>query len=204
MEHGISPASMVSRMLASYGVPIQVGIASGALTIGDYHGGAGESTAQSFEEIINELGATELDEAKIEAGAAKLVSAQREAGLPVDGFGHPQHEFDPRVSILLELAREEGVSGVYCMLLQKIESALETSVGRKIHANFDGVSAALILDLGLDWRVARPLIIAARTIGLAAHFMEESDQQNRWRHVPHEQVTYTGPTPRSQTDRRET
>jgi citrate synthase len=115
----------------------------------------------------------------------------------VDGFGHPQHDFDPRVPVLLELAEVEGVSGVYCQLLQQIEAALERSVGRRIAANFDGISAALILDLGLDWRVARPLIIAARTIGLAAHFIEESDQQNRWRHVPQEQVTYTGPHPTS-------
>jgi citrate synthase len=193
MEHGISPSSMVSRLMASYGVPIQVGIASGALTIGDYHGGAGEATAHAFEEIVKALPGSHIGDAELESAAAKYVASQREAGLRVEGFGHPQHDRDPRVPILLEMAKDEGVSDIYCSLLQKIETALANALGRRVFANFDGVSAALILDLGLDFRVARPLIISARTIGLAAHFIEESDQQSRWRHVPGAQVNYTGP-----------
>lgn len=39
MEHGISPTTTVTRMMASYGNPIQVGIAAGMLTAGDHHGG---------------------------------------------------------------------------------------------------------------------------------------------------------------------
>src|SRR3954469_9956473 len=46
MEHGISPTTTVTRMMASYGNPIQVGIASGLLTVGDYHGGAGGQIAR--------------------------------------------------------------------------------------------------------------------------------------------------------------
>jgi citrate synthase len=197
VEHGVSPSSMVSRLMASYGVPIQVGLASGALTMGDHHGGAGEATARGFQELIASLDPGARDESAIRAAATDFVTARRASGSPVEGFGHPQHERDPRVAILLALAKEEGVSGVYCVLLEQIESALEHLVGRPIPANFDGVSAALLLDLGLDWRVARPLIISARTVGLAAHFLEEVNQGNRWRHVPLDQVTYTGRRPDS-------
>jgi citrate synthase len=195
MEHGISPSSMVSRLMASYGVPIQVGIASGALTMGDFHGGSGEAAARAYGEAIRELGSRDIDAADLDACAEHFVRTHRDAGRPVDGFGHPQHDSDPRARLLLDLAEAEGVKGIHCVLLEKIEVALARSVGRAIPANLDGVSAALLLDLGLDWRLARPLMIAARSVGLAAHFVEELDQQNRWRHVPSSQVTYTGPQP---------
>src|SRR3954469_2295976 len=55
MEHGISPTTAVSRLMASYGNPIQVGIAGGLLTVGDYHGGAGEQIAQRLREIIGRV-----------------------------------------------------------------------------------------------------------------------------------------------------
>ncbi|MDN8943652.1 citrate/2-methylcitrate synthase, partial [Staphylococcus aureus] len=51
-EHGISPSSTVTRALASYGVPIQVGIAAGQLTVGDHHGGAGELFALQLRELV--------------------------------------------------------------------------------------------------------------------------------------------------------
>ena len=81
------------------------------------------------------------------------------------------------------------------MLLEAIEAELEAVVGRRIAINIDGVSAALLSDLGLDPRLARPLLMTPRTLSLAAHFIEEQDQGNKWRHVPGSQVTYTGPRP---------
>jgi citrate synthase len=195
MEHGISPSSLVARLMASYGVPIQAGLAGGILTIGDFHGGAGEAAARAYDEAIRELGKSEVDAADLKACAQRFVKAHRDAGVAVDGFGHPQHSSDPRARILLDLAEAEGVKGVHCEFLEEVELALAQSVGRPIAMNFDGVSAALLLDLGLDWRISRPLIVAARSVGLAAHFVEELDQQNRWRHVPSSQVTYTGAQP---------
>ena len=37
--------------------------------------------------------------------------------------------------------------------------------------------------------------MAPRSLSLAAHFLEEQDQNNKWRHVPNSQVTYTGAPP---------
>ena len=69
------------------------------------------------------------------------------------------------------------------------------AVGRRIGANIDGASAAILLDLGLKLDVARVLIVTPRTVGLAAHYLEEVEQGNTWRHVPVNQVAYTGPMP---------
>lgn len=196
MEHGISPTTTVTRMMASYGNPIQVGVASGLLTVGDHHGGAGEQIAIWLREAVASVESNGSDRDKdIRAKARSLVAERRAAREPIEGFGHPHHDVDPRTPLLLEVARNNGVYGDHCLLVESIEAELEAAVGRRIAINIDGVSAALLSDLDLDPRLARPILMAPRVLSLAAHFIEEEDQGNKWRHVPGEQVTYTGPQP---------
>lgn len=196
MEHGISPSTTVARMMASYGNPIQVGIASGMLTIGDHHGGAGEQIAGWLREAIAGIDSTGSDRVEaIRAQARRFVAERRAARQPIEGFGHPHHDVDPRTPLLLEVARQNGVYGDHCLLLESIEAELAAAVGRRIAINIDGVSAALLSDLDLDPRLARPILMAPRTLSLAAHFIEEEDQGSKWRHVPSSQVTYTGARP---------
>ena len=94
---------------------------------------------------------------------------------PIEGFGHPHHDVDPRVPLLLDISRRNGVYGDHC-LLECIEDKFAAAVGRRIAANIDGVSAALFSDLHLDPRLARPILMAPRSLSLAAHFLEEEDQ----------------------------
>jgi citrate synthase len=196
MEHGISPTTTVTRMMASYGNPIQVGIAAGLLTVGDHHGGAGEQIAGWLREAVAGIEDAGSDRAEeIRARARSFVADRRAARLPIEGFGHPHHDVDPRAPLLLAIAREHGVYGDHCLLLESIEAELEAVVGRRIAINIDGVSAALLSDLDLDPRLARPLLMTPRTLSLAAHFIEEQDQGQKWRHVPGSQVTYTGAQP---------
>lgn len=193
MEHGISPTTTVTRMMASYGNPIQVGIAAGLLTVGDHHGGAGEQIARWLREAVGGVEDTGSGRAEeIRAVARSFVADRRAAREPIEGFGHPHHDVDPRAPLLLAIAREHGVYGDHCLLLESIEAELAAVVGRRIATNIDGVSAALLSDLDLDPRLARPLLMTPRTMSLAAHFIEEQDQGNKWRHVPGSQVTYTG------------
>ena len=193
MEHGISPTTTVTRMMASYGNPIQVGIAAGLLTVGDHHGGAGEQIAGWLREAVASIESTGTDRADdIRAKARNFVAGRRAAREPIEGFGHPHHDVDPRAPLLLGIAKENGVYGDHSLLLESIETELEAAVGRRIAINIDGVSAALLSDLDLDPRLARPLLMTPRTLSLAAHFIEEQDQGQKWRHVPSSQVTYTG------------
>jgi citrate synthase len=196
MDHGISPSSTVTRMLASYGVPIQAGIAAGVLTFGDIHGGAGQELAHTLQSVIANVAAEgEVTDDAIQRTAREMVADSRARRVPLDGFGHPQHGADPRTPILFDLAKAQGVHSHHSSLVEHLERELSQAIGRPVPANIDGASAALLLDLGFTWEAARIFIIAPRTVGLAAHFMEEKEQGNTWRHVPSDQVIYTGKSP---------
>lgn len=56
--------------------------------------------------------------------------------------------------------------------------------------NLDGVGAAIILDLGFPWRLARLFIITPRTVSMGVHYLEELGQDTRWRHIPQSQIEY--------------
>jgi len=196
MDHGISPSSTVTRMLASYGVPLQAGVAAGVLTFGDIHGGAGQELAHTLHSAIARIAAEgELTDDAIQKAAREMVADSRARRAPLDGFGHPQHGADPRTPILFDLAKAVGVHSHHSMLVEHLENELSEAVGRPVPANIDGASAALLLDMGFTWEAARIFVIAPRTVGLAAHYLEEKEQGNTWRHVPASQVTYTGSTP---------
>lgn len=196
MDHSVAPSSTVARLLSSYGVPIQAAIAGGALTFGDIQGGAGQQLARSLHSVVQRVAeGGEITDEALQGVAKEMVAESRARRSPLEGFGHPQHDPDFRTPILLGLAKEEGVYSHHCALLSHLENELAEAVGRRIGANIDGASAAILLDLGLKPDVARVLIITPRTVGLAAHYLEEIEQGNTWRHVPADQITYTGPMP---------
>jgi len=194
MEHGISPPSMISRCFASYGAPIQVAIGGGVLTFADWMGGAGEQLAKKMVEVVSiqkKTGA-DINADFLREAARRLVEEARCAGERLAGFGIPLHREDPRAPILLRLAREEGVFGTYCHLATLMEEELAKATGRRIPMNLDGVGAALVLDLGFPWQSTRIFIVTPRTVSMAAHYLEELNQETRWRHIRQDQINYQG------------
>ena len=193
LEHGISPSATISRTLASAGVPVQAAIAGGILSIGDVHGGAGEQLAHALSTVAADPAVP------TEAAATAVIDRFANAGERVPGYGHPQHpDGDPRALALVRYARQRSVAGRYTDVAVAVEDQLSRRRGRPLPMNVDGATAAILLDLGFSWRMARPLIITARSAGLAAHVAEEGEQGGRWRHIPRSQVTYTGPAPASE------
>ena len=186
MEHGIAPPSMIARCFASYGTTIQAAMAGGILAFGDVMGGAGEQFAKLLTEAMP---ADDADDA-LDAAARRVVADARAAGERVPGFGIPLHGADPRAPKLLEIAAAEGVSDRYCRFARLIEGAVETAAGRAIPMNLDGVIAAVILDLGFPWQVARAFLITPRSVSLAAHYLEERAQGTSWRHLPAGDIIY--------------
>jgi citrate synthase len=193
VDHGISPSSIVARTLASCGTPMQASLAGGMLTIGDWHGGAGEEVAR----YLTTLTGAGTDPAE---AAASFVAAQLAAGRRIEGFGHPQHAGgDPRALRLLDIANQLGTSGVHCQLLVAVDRAI-TSLRGPLGINVNGAIAAVLLDLGFPATSIRGVVIAARSFGLLAHVIEESEQNGRWRHAPGDAVEYTGPHGRVPSD----
>lgn len=111
MEHGITPTTTVTRMMASYGNPIQVGVAAGLLTVGDLHERAGEQIAWWLREVIAGTDSTRSDHAEeIRVKGAKL-RGRAKGGLRVliGGLVHPHHDVDPRALLLMKSLRSSFV-----------------------------------------------------------------------------------------------
>ena len=197
VEHSINPMTIVSRSFASYGTSIQSAVGAGITALGDRMGGLGEQLARLLAEQIASLGdvATITDE-QLTVVAREVVADATRRGMRVPGYGIPLHGADPRSPAVLAVAREEGQFGVHCRLAVLIEQELaKARGGRPVPMNLDGVGAAIILDLGFDWRTTRMFLITPRSVSLGAHYLEEQSQDSVWRHARAEQVTYTGPSP---------
>ncbi|WP_254838440.1 citryl-CoA lyase [Natronomonas marina] len=195
-DHGISPSQAVTRYVSASGSPIQACVAAGVLTIGDHHGGAGEIAASLFEDHLDARNDEPMDEV-----AAGLIADRQASGDRVPGFGHPEHtDGDPRAQVLVDIAREEGLDGEALALALAVERELVESVGAGLKLNINGVTAALMLDLGFDPSFARPLVIMARVPGLIVHAIEERDRERVWRMVGGG-VEYDGPEDRSLEER---
>jgi citrate synthase len=188
-EHGVSPSAVVARMLTSHGSPLQAALAGGALTIGDWHGGAGERLAETLASAVAESD----DAEQLRRWLRNEVAARRRAGERIEGFGHPQHsDGDPRAVALLGLAEALGVAGRHSEALAILGEEVSTSLGRSMPPNVNGAVAAIALDLGFPWASIRGLVIAPRSIGLTAHVVEEREQAGRWRRANPATVTYEG------------
>jgi citrate synthase len=76
-----------------------------------------------------------------------------------------------------------------------MEGELALAKGRLIPINLDGIVAALVLDFDFPIGCAAGFVMIPRSFSTLAHHLEERTQETRWRHVPQEDVTYTGPMP---------
>lgn len=193
MEHGIAPPSMISRCFASYGTNIQAAVGAGILAFGDRMGGLGEQLARILSERLaaREGGPDAWSNDDLASEAAAVVAEAKSAGGRVPGYGIPLHGADPRAPGILVVACEEGVYGPYCRFAEAIGEALAASRGgRAVPMNVDGVSAAVGLDLGFDWRATRMFLLTPRSVSMGAHYLEEQSQDTTWRHIPAEQIRY--------------
>ncbi len=167
--HGInSPSTHTVRAVANCGTPLQTAVAAGVSAIGDKHGGAGEACARILQKAV-----AAQPVASAEDLAAQIVAEARANKQRLPGFGHRFHNPDPRAERLLALADEWGISGRYAALAQAIVNALQETTGRSLPLNVDGALAALISDMGMDWRMGKAIFILGRTAGFIAHAQEE-------------------------------
>lgn len=95
------------------------------------------------------------------------------------GFGHRLHTADPRTAKLFEIARRNQYSGRHIELALALEKSLEELSGKRLPINVDGAIAAVISDMGFDWRLGKAFFIISRVVGLVAHSYEERSRRNR-------------------------
>ena len=171
IDHGVTPpTAMASRVVASGGVPLPTAVAAGILSIGNAHGGAIEKGAKFLQEGIQRM---KEDGKSIEEIAEILVNEAKEQHTRILGFGHRVHTSDPRTKRLFQLADELKITEDHIILSKAIEVELEKSSGRKLPINVDGAIAAIISDMGFDWRLGKAFFLLGRVAGLTAHVYEE-------------------------------
>jgi citrate synthase len=190
IDHGATPpSSLTTRTVISGGNPLNAAVAGGVLTIGDFHGGAIEECAKMFQKLAKKEG-------DLNSLASELVKDYSAKKKRVPGYGHRLHETDPRTVKLFEIAEELGFSGKHLKLAQEIEKELEKTSGRKLPLNVDGAIAAVVSDMGFDWRLGKGFFIISRVPGLVAHAYEELTREKPMRRLGNTDFEYDGPEPR--------
>lgn len=192
MDHGTTaPSTVAARTVASCGVPITTAIAAGISAIGDYHGGAGENCMKILNEALNDY-----DESKsLEDIAKNLVIENRNQKRRIPGFGHRFHTNDPRTVKLLEIAKQEGISGIHVKLASLIAEELTKQLDRQLPLNVDGAIGALLADMGFEAQTGKAFFAISRITGLTAHILEEYRERSVRTIIP-SKAKYSGPNKR--------
>ena len=190
-EHSLlAPSADATRLVASCGVPLPSAVAAGILAIGDYHGGAIEGCARTLQSALP------AEETDLSASANQVVAAVLARGERFLGYGHPIHPEDPRVRPLFQIAEKLGLAGRWVRFAREIERALREQVGRPLPMNVDGAIAALLLEMGLDWRVGKALFLISRAAGLSGHHLEQVMREPPFKAPRQDEISYDGPPPR--------
>ena len=179
IDNGMGPPSVTNaRNSASAGNPMQAAVAAGVLGVGEAHGGAIEECAR-----LLQMGMS----------AEKLIEKVLSSGDRIPGFGHKVYkEEDPRATQIFEKAKALGFYGEHCELVKSVEAKLEELKGKKIVINVDGAIAAVISDMGFDYRLGKGFFIIGRVVGLVAHVFEEWVREKPFRRIPTEEIEYDG------------
>lgn len=191
IDHGVTPPSaMASRVVASGGVPLPSAVAAGILAVGDAHGGAIEKGALLLQQGIKRMNA---EGGSFDQIADILVKESREHHRRILGFGHRVHTADPRTKKLFTLAVELQIAGDHIALSKAIEQELEKQTGKKLPINVDGAIAAIISDMGFDWRLGKAFFLLGRVAGLTAQVYEEQTHEKPMRKMFTVDCEYNGP-----------
>ena len=168
MEHGLTPAALLARIMAN-SVPgqVQVAIAAGLLSVGEVNAGTMEGCAALLAEGI-------AFDGDIDKWCRDTVARFRSTRASIPGFGHAFHKpDDPRTPRLLEIAREAGVKGNYIALLLRIGAEVDRSYGKHLTINATGAIGAALLEIGLPVSILRGIAVVSRAGGLCGHLLEE-------------------------------
>jgi len=202
LEHSLnSPSVDAVRFVASCGVPLQSAVAAGVSAFGEWHGGTIEDSAKLLQEGVK---AAEEHDKPLELMAREIAEDYRERKARLPGFGHPTHTADPRVKKLLEIAAQTRLRAKHVELAEHLESITPQTFGSKLILNVDGCIAAIISDMGFDWRIGKGFFIVSRTPGLVAHAFEQAYNEKPYKAARWDEIVYTGQVDRKVPDRAET
>jgi citrate synthase len=201
LEHSLdAPSVDAAVFVASSGVPLQTAVSAGVAAIGEWHGGAIEQAAKMLQDGVARMKDSKLSAQEI---AEKILGERKERRERAPGYGHRTHTHDPRTRKLLEIAMETHIAAEHVELAERIEALTEKFFRKHLILNVDGSVAAIISDMGFDWRIAKGFFIVSRAPSLIAHAYEQMYQGRPYKAPRWNEIVYCGPPERSAPERTE-
>ncbi|GAB5491939.1 MAG: hypothetical protein Phog2KO_21540 [Phototrophicaceae bacterium] len=189
IDHGTTPPStLAARTATSTGAPLNAAIATGLLSINEFHGGAIENCMRIIATIQNTI----TPEKSLNDVTKNLITDYREHKQKISGLGHRLHTADPRTKRLLDLAQECGVSGQGVASIRALKQAFKDVTGKTLPINVDGALAAILYDLEIPAHLGNAFFMIARTPGLVAQISEEKDREKPMRVIYPRSSIYDG------------
>jgi citrate synthase len=184
IDHGFNASTFTARVITSTGADLAAAVtgAVGALS-GPLHGGA-PSRALA---MLDEIGTADR------AGAWIREAVSR--GDRVMGFGHRVYRTDdPRSTFLRGVARSLG--GPLVDLAEEVERTTvevlaELKPGRRLYTNVEFFAGVVMHTCGIPRDMFTPTFASSRTIGWAAHVLEQAADNRLIRPA----ARYVGPPP---------
>lgn len=184
IDHGFNASTFTARVITSTGADLAAAVcgAIGALS-GPLHGGA-PSRALG---MLDDIGTPERAEAWLRDAVTR--------GDRVMGFGHRVYKTDdPRSLFLHDVARSLGGPLVgFATEVERtaVEVLAEMKPGRRLFTNVEFYAGVVMHTCGIDREMFTPTFCASRTIGWAAHVLEQASHNRLIR----PSARYTGPVP---------
>ena len=166
-EHGFNASTFATRVTASTRADLTGAIVSGIATLkGELHGGANERAV----ELVDSF--TSIEEA--EDGINELLKQKKK----IMGFGHGVYKVqDPRSPIVKDwvtkLAKSEFSKNRF-EIAKKIDEIMDEK--KNLFPNVDFYGGLLLAELGFHVSLFTPIFVAGRSVGWAAHYFEQREQ----------------------------
>ena len=194
VDHGLAaPSTDATRLVASSGVPLPSAVAAGLLAVGEHHGGAIERCAQLMQEALQAVPHEKGRLSPHRPAVSHLTTGQARA---YARLRPPRPSYGPRVAPLFGRAAALGLSGRWVVFARAIEEALREQTGRALPINVDGAIAALLLEMGFDWRAGKAFFLISRSVGLSTRYLEQITREPPFKAADHAEVVYDGPEAR--------
>ena len=166
-EHGFNASTFATRVTASTRADLTGAIVSGIATLkGELHGGANERAV----ELINSFNT--VDDA--EKGIYELLKEKKK----IMGFGHGVYKVqDPRSPVVknwVEKLVDNDFSINRFEIAKKIDQIMDEE--KNLFPNVDFYGGLLLAELGFEVDLFTPIFVAGRSVGWAAHYFEQREQ----------------------------